>query len=112
MSMIDWISKRAIRQMFTTYFTARSQQANHRDALWAVVRSRFPNEPDRATAFWQNHWRNQSNHTPLLLPSENQEEAELKTIIDCVLHVNGGLNSLDMDFYRQIADIYEKEIKR
>lgn len=111
MSIIDWISKRSIRQMFMTYFTARSQQATHRDALWAVVRSRFPNDQTRAKAFWQNHWRNVSGHEPLLLPGENQEEAELKTLIDCLLHVIGGHNSLGMNFYSQIADIYEKEIK-
>jgi hypothetical protein len=109
--MIDWILKRSIRHMFTTYFRARAQQATHRDALWAVVRFQFAKEPDRATAFWQNHWRNVSGHEPLLLPGENREEAELKTLIDCLLHVIGGHNSLGMDFYSQIADIYEKEIK-
>jgi hypothetical protein len=108
--MIDWIVNWGIRQMFRTYFTARSQRAAHKDALWAVVRSRFPNDQGRATAFWQNHWRSQSRYEPLLLPGENQEEAELKTLIDCLLHVAGGPNSLGMDFYTKIADIYEKEI--
>jgi hypothetical protein len=111
MSIIDWISKRSIRQMFTTYFRARAQEASHRDALWAVVRSRFPNEQDRATAFWHTFWRNQSGRKPLLLPGENAEEAELKTLMDVLLHVIGGPNSQEMDFYSQINSIYDKEIK-
>lgn len=109
--MIDWIVKRSIRSMFSTYFRARAQQATHRDALWAIVRFQFAKEPDRATTFWQNHWRGQSKYEPLLLPGETQEDAELKTLIDLLLHAVGGHKALGMDFYTLIADIYENEVK-
>lgn len=111
MSIIDWISKRSIRQMFTTYFTARAQQARHRDALWAVVRSRYPNAPERATAFWQRHWRLQAEHPPIVMPDENQEEAELKTLIYFLLVDIGGSEPPGVDYVKQIGDIYYNEIK-
>ena len=110
-SIIDWISKRSIRQMFATYFTARAQQTTHRDALWAVVRSRYPNAPEMATTFWQRHWRLQAEHPVMVMPDENQEEAELKTLIYSLLVAIGGSEPPGVDYVKQIGDIYCGEIK-
>lgn len=110
MNIIGWILRRAIRQMFATYLAARAQRATHRDALWAVVLSRFPKEPNRATAFWHNHWRLEAEHPSMVMPDENQEEAELKVIVHFLL-LNHGSEPSGVNYTRQINEIYDNEIK-
>jgi hypothetical protein len=110
---MDWFVKRAIkqgiRQMFKTYFTARSRGGIPRDALWAVVLSRFQNDLDTATTFWHGYWS--------VEPSDGtSEDAELQLLIGSILRHDAGptiINDVEymMHFEELVRDVYNKEVK-
>jgi hypothetical protein len=108
MSMIDWIIKRSIRQMAQTYFVARSKRLTHEEALKAVVWSRFPDSPPRATAFWDNHLRRRAERPLIVSSDENQEEVELKSLIQVLLAVISGGQPPGVDYFRLIENIFKE----